>query len=135
MSTFSAIAQGIANQFIPTVGERCYGYVPNSINPPTLFVHMTDANPETMGNGIFVANFDVFLLVASQSDRVGQEQLENYASPLDAWATFGLNNDLDLDDEKTRATLQTVRSLSIEELAAYPYYGAVFEVRVTTPGA
>lgn len=134
MSKFSAIAQGIADQFKPAVGERCYGYVPNSITPPTLFVHMTDAKPTTMGRGVFEANFDVFLLVASQSDRVGQAQLADYASPLDAWEAFGLNNDLDLDDD-TRATLQTVRSLSIEELAAYPYYGAVFEVRVTTPGA
>jgi hypothetical protein len=133
VSTFSEIAQGIADQFKPSVGERCYGYVPNSINPPTLFVHMTDAKPTTMGSGIFEANFDVFLLVASQSDRVGQDQLTSFASPLDAWTEFGLNNDLDLDDD-TRATLQTVRSLSIEELAAYPYYGAVFEVRVTTPG-
>lgn len=133
MSTFSEIAQGIANQFKPTVGERCYGYVPNAINPPTLFVHMTDAQPTTMGRGIFEANFDVFLLVGSQSDRVGQDQLAGFASPFDAWVSFGLNNDLDLTDG-TRATLQTVRSLSIEELAAYPYYGAVFEVRVTTPG-
>jgi hypothetical protein len=133
VSTFSEIAQGIADQFKPVVGERCYGYVPNAINPPTLFVNMTDASPQTMGRGVFEANFDVFLLVASQSDRVNQAELQNYASPLDVWAEFGLNNDLDLGDD-TRATLQTVRSLSIEELAVYPYYGAVFEVRVTTPG-
>jgi hypothetical protein len=49
------------------------------------------------------------------------------------WETFGNNNDLDMSDG-TSATLDNYRSLSIEELAAYPYYGGVLEIRVTTPG-
>lgn len=129
------IGEGLARQFEST-GLRCYGYVPNSIDPPTMFFNLTDAQPSTMRRGWFELQYDGFLLVASTSDRAGQQQLADFLSTtgdLSVWETFGNNNDLDLDDD-TRATLVRYRSLSIEELAAYPYYGGVFEFRVTTPG-
>ena len=44
------IYEGLAQQFTPII-PRSYSYVPNSIDPPTLFFNMTDAQPSTMGRG------------------------------------------------------------------------------------
>ena len=129
------IYTGLAAQFTPII-PRSYGYVPNSIDPPTLFFNLTDASPSTMGRGWMTLEFDGFLLVSSADDRAGQLSLSQFISPtgdLSVWTTFGDNNDLDLTDG-TRASMLRYRSLSIEELAAYPYYGGVLEFRVTTPG-
>lgn len=129
------IYDGLAAQFAPII-PRSYGYVPNSIDPPALFFNLTEMRPSTMGRGWMELDFSGFLLVSSSDDRAGQLALSEFLSPtgdLSVWTTFGDNNDLDLTDG-TRATLQTWRSLSIQELAAYPYYGGVLEFRVTTPG-
>lgn len=128
------IYDGLAAQFSPIV--RSYGYVPNAIDPPTLFFNLTEMRPSTMGRGWMELDFSGFLLTSSADDRTGQLALAEFLSPtgtLSVWTTFGENNDLDLTDG-TRATLLGFRSLSIQELAAYPYYGGVLEFRVTTPG-
>lgn len=129
------IYEGLAAQFDGT-GLRTYAYVPNKIEPPTLFFNMTDMAPSTMGRGWCDLTFDGFLLVSAATDRSGQEALAGFLTATgtkSVWEKFGNNNDLDLSDG-TRASLVRYRSLSIEELAAYPYYGGVLEFRVTTPG-
>jgi hypothetical protein len=129
------IHEGIARQFEPT-GLRCSPFMPNTIVPPAFFLFMRDQKPSTMRRGWFELLFNGFLFVSSATDRAGQELLFRFLSATGSesvWETFGNNNDLDMSDG-TSATLDNYRSLSIEELAAYPYYGGVLEIRVTTPG-
>jgi hypothetical protein len=134
VSTFSQIAAGLAAQFKGVEGLRVQDHMPAKVNPPELCIYLEDAEPIAMGNGSFEANYRAYLFISSTVARIGQQNLHDTISPDAVWSAFGFNNDLDLDDG-TRATLQRYRGLSIEEFAAYPYYGGVLEIRVTTPGA
>lgn len=133
MSGVAEIATGIARQFESVEGLRCFDHMPGTVNPPALCVYLDIMKPSTMGRGWLELQFSAYLFTSTAVARVGQQDLHAVISPNAAWTAFGDNNDLDLTDGTT-ATLQEYRGLSIEEFAAYPYYGGVFEIRVTTPG-
>ena len=135
MATLQECLTGIKAQ-MPS-GLRTYDYVPEDLNPPAAVPVWRESTPETMGRGKVTHLVNLYVLVSSASDRSGQLRLAEYVAFTGAnsiWVAFGHNNDLDIAGGQTTATLESVRALGLEEVAAYGYYGAVFQISVTTPG-
>ena len=135
MATIAQVAAGLASVLDDVPGLRVVTFVADDVNPPVAILHLLEVEPETMGRGISTLTWEATVLVSRAVDRVGQEALYDYASLAgtnSVWAAVGHNNTLGLPDG-TQATVMRYRGLGLEELAAYGYYGGVFEIAVTTP--
>lgn len=133
MATIRDIAAGIAD-LASQLGIQAFAYVPDSVQAPASFVRLTAVDEESFGLGSMGVKFDL-VFVTSRTTEVGQYQLYDYAAHTgvkSVWQLVDENRDLGLTDG-TDANVTGYRSLGVEEVAAYGYYGGAFEVTVTTP--
>lgn len=134
MATIREIATGIADLASRLDGIQAFGFVPDSVQAPAAFVRWTSTDEDSFGLGSMTVKFDL-VFVTSRTTEVGQYQLYEFASHTgdqSVWQLVDQNRDLGLTDG-TDASVTGARSLGVEEVAAYGYYGAAFEITVTTP--
>lgn len=137
MSTIAQVNTALAGVLDDT-GLRVFTYVPESIDPPALFLALNTVNRGTMGRGTMVLDYEAVVFVSRASDRAGMAAIYQYLEPSTSeaksvWAVVDENRSLGLSD--ANATVSTGRILGIEEQAAYGYFGVVFDIQVLTAGA
>lgn len=136
MSSVAQIAAGIATTINAATGLRTFDYVPDDLNPPLLFLNLNDIGRGAFARGQFELRFDAVLFVSSASDRAGQERsyaFSSWDSVESVWKALDATPGLGLGD--TDAKVLRYRSLSVDEVAAYRYFGGAFEILVLTKGA
>lgn len=137
MAELHDVMAGIAQTIGDATELRCYDYVPDTANPPFLF--LTLGAPIERGAfkmGQMELRVDAVMFVSSASDRAGQHSAYDFASwgnIQSVWNAVDDNNDFGLGD--TNGAVLRYRPLGIEEIAAYNYYGGVFELLVLTAGS
>jgi hypothetical protein len=128
------IAEGIAATAAMVPGLRMVDHVPSDLNPPAGFVTLVETVEDTFGLGSMASTFELVVLVSLASERVGQRALLEYADnsgTRSVWAVFASEPDLGLSDG-TNARIAGYRTLGIEEIAGYGYYGGAFTIQVTS---
>jgi hypothetical protein len=136
VSTIQQVFDGLASTIHDATGLRVVTYVPDDLNPPIMFLTLGTIERGAMGRGQMEIPIDAVLLVQRASDRAGQGATYGYASftgPLSIWRAVDNNKSLGLSD--TDAAVIRYRPLGVEEVAAYQYYGGVFEILALTSGS
>lgn len=136
MSSVLEVAEGLRDTITQATGLRGFAYIPDSINPPALAVTVASMDVGTFTLGQMDIMLEAAVFVSKASDRVGQLAVYEYLSPSgdkSIWRAVYNAPTLGLAD--TSATVKGMRSFRIEEVAAYGYYGVVFDVFVLTSGA
>jgi hypothetical protein len=141
MASLSEVAAGIAATVKAATGLRTYEFVPEDLNPPALMLVLSDVERASFKLGQMQVRIDAVLFTQSASDRAGQAKQSEYASwdtVRSVWLALDTNGDLGLVDgdgePDTDAKVLRYRPLGIEEVAAYSYYGGVFEILAITKG-
>lgn len=135
MSSLADVAEALADTLAAT-GLRVNAYIPESPNPPEIFLNLGPVERDAFVMGSMQVPFDAVLLVPTSSARIGQRLLYDHASftgTKSVWKAVNDTPSLGLAD--TNAAVLRYRPLGIEEVAAYNFYGGVFEILVLTEGA
>lgn len=136
MATIGAVAEALAETIGTATGLRTVDHIPSTINPPALFVALGTNERGAMARGQQELAFEVVVFTSRTVDRVGQSALYEYASfggQLSVWKAVDDTPTLGLTD--TNAAVLRYRPIGVEEIAAYGYFGGVFEVLVLTTGS
>lgn len=137
MATIGAVAEALARTISNATGLRTVDHVPDDLNPPTLFLGMSgDVERGAFQRGQMELTFEAVIFVSRAVDRAGQHLLYEYASFAGSRSVWKAVDDLPglgLDD--TNAAVLRYRPLGLEELAAYGYFGGVFEILVLSSGS
>lgn len=129
-ASLTQIASAIETRCETVSGLRAYSYVPEDVQVPAAFVSFGTIERAGMILGTSKIPFELVILVSSAWDRSAMAKLYAFANP-DAtdsgsvWAAFDANESLSLTG--VDVTLLRYRMLGVEEVAAYRYYGGVFE--------
>lgn len=131
--TLAQVAAGLKDKLNDITGLRAYDYVPEDINPPCAVVVLGEIERGAFSRGMMEVRFDVAVFVARGSDRAGQAALNEYADPSSSvsdsiWNKLDSNKSLGLSG--VDAAVLRYRPFGIDEVAAYGYFGGVFEILV-----
>lgn len=138
MATIGACATALSGQIATATGLRAYDYVPEDVNPPMLFVAFDRLRIVTMSAGSVDLFLDCVVFTSKASDRAGQKALYEYLSlqaPKSIIAAIMADPTLGLSGVSCSPASDDIRSLGVEEVAAYGYFGGVVPVLITTSGA
>lgn len=138
MATIGEVAAALASTINTATGLRTVDHVPESVDPPVLFVAFDRLEVITMSRGAAELWFDAVVFTARAVSRVGQELLYEYLStsgPKSIIKAVADASTLGLDDVSASAVSAPARALGAEEMAGYGYFGGVVPVRVVTDGA
>lgn len=138
MASIAEVATGLASTISTATGLRCFDYIPEDVNPPACVVTIDSIEPGAFKLGQMDMVFQATVLTARASDRAGQKALFEYMdsgddNPKSVWRAIYDTPSLGLSN--TNCGLRQMRSLTVEEIAAYGYYGVLFEILVLTSGA
>lgn len=136
MSTVQQVMDGLSSTINSATGLRCYSYVPDDLNPPALFLSLGEIERGAFKMGQMELRIDAALFVSRASDRAGQKSENTFA----AWGTApsvwnAVDDTPGLGLADTNAAVLRYRPFGIEEIAAYGYFGGVFEILCLTAGA
>ena len=136
MSSIREVADGIASVIAEGTGLRTFGYVPEDINPPLVFLALGPIERGAFSMGQMEFTVEAALFTSKASDRAGQQSAYEFASwdnVKSVWDAMNANKSLGLSD--TDCAVLRYRPLGVEEIAGYGYFGGVFEILVLTAGA
>jgi len=136
MSTLQQVLDGLSTTIASGTGLRCFSYVPDDLNPPALFISLGELERGAFRMGQMEIRVEAALFVSRASDRAGQKSENTYAGWGTAQSVWNAVDDtpgLGLND--TNAAVLRYRPFGIDEVAAYGYYGGVFEILILTAGA
>jgi hypothetical protein len=135
MATIKECAEGIATTVQNATGLRSFAYIPDDINPPTFAVTVDRLDIGAFALGQLEGIFLGIVFVSKADDRTGQTKIYDYMSTGSGSVWRALFETPALGLEHASCGVQTMRQLGVDEIAAYGYYGAVFEILVLTTGA
>jgi hypothetical protein len=138
MATIGECTAALASQISSATGLRTTAYVPEDLDPPALFVAFDRLRIRTMSAGSVDLFLDCVVFTSRASDRVGQKLLLEYLSlqaPKSVVAAIMADPTLGLSGVSCSPASDDIRSLGVDEIAAYGYYGGVVPVLITTSGA
>lgn len=136
MSSIQQVMDGLSTVIDAAAGLRCYSYVPEDLNPPAVFLSLGEIERGAFKMGQMELRIDAALFVSRASDRAGQKQMNTFATwgtTASVWKAVDDTPGLGLAD--TNAAVLRFRPFGIDEVAAYGYFGGVFEILVLTAGA
>lgn len=134
MATISAGIAALAST-VTAGGLRCTPHAPDTIEPPASFCVLTEITEATLDLQSMTYTVDVVVLVSAAADRAGQLKLYELVEPTgvsSVWRALDNAPTLGLTADNTRAWITGYRSLSVEEVAAYQFYGGAFAVTIST---
>lgn len=137
MATIGECAIALAEQIGTATGLRTTDYVPEDLDPPFLFVAFDRLRIVTMSAGSVDLFLDCVVFTSRASDRVGQRALYEYLSlqaPKSVVAAIMADTTLGLAGVSCSPASDDIRSLGVDEVAAYGYFGGVVPVLITTSG-
>ena len=138
MATIGECAIALAEQIGEATGLRTADYVTDDLDPPFLFVAFDRLQIVTMSAGSVNLHLDCVVFTSRASDRVGQQSIYEYLSlqaPKSIIAAIMADTTLGLSGVSCSPASDEIRSLGVEEIAAYGYFGGVVPVLITTSGA
>lgn len=135
--TVASVNTALASTLAGT-GLRVFEYVPESLDPPCIFLALNQIDRGTMGRGTMLLGYEAVVFTSRASDRAGMANLYLYAEPSTSevksvWAAVDEDRTLGLSNVDANVT--GWRALGIDEVAAYGYYGGVFDIQVLIAGA
>jgi len=137
-STLQEVLDGLATTIASATGLRAFSYVPEDLNPPALVISLGPMERGAFHMGQLDINVNAALLVSKASDRAGQKQentFANWGTAQSVWKALDDTPGLGLAAAKTDAKVLRYVPFGIEEVAAYGYFGGIFEIAIVTAGA
>lgn len=131
MRTLSEVMAGLAATLQSTLSLTIEDHVPGSPVVPGGFLVITSMTEGSFGRGSMDLEIDAVILTPTTNALTGQHSLYLLVDPAAGlWTALdGEAKQLGLDDT-VDARFGTFRSLGIEEIAAYGYYGGAVQVKV-----
>jgi hypothetical protein len=136
--TVAQVVAGLKDKINDITGLRAFEYVPEDLNPPCAVVVLGPIERGAFSRGMMELTVEVAIFVTRGSDRAGQASLNAFADPsasvsTSVWAKIDADKTLGITG--VDAAVLRYRPFGIDEVAAYGYYGGVFEllVLVTNP--
>ena len=126
--------KALADRASAVSGLRVLPRPMSTVQPPALFVALSDIATVAMGRGLDALNFDLFIFTGAQVE-TGYDALCEYADPTgpkSIRAAFWNDRTCGLADFD--AFVSGFRILGSEEVDAFRAYGGVFTIAVHTKG-
>lgn len=137
-ATLVGIMEGIQARLQTIVGLQVSATSPGQITPPAAVVGVPPI-PDyrlTMRRGFFRIEPTITILVSSAATDAGQRALAAYADVSGTNSIpAAIEADRTLGGVVSECLVDSFRSLGLEEVGIIGYYGGIFTLSVTAPGA
>ena len=136
--TIAEVMQAIETRLKTINGLRTDDIQSDQINPPQAIVGVPPipSYHATMGNGRFLLEPTVTVLVSANVDRVGQLALAGYANPTGPTSIkAAIEDDRTLGGVVDDCIVTEFRPLGMEEVGQIGFYGGEFTLRVIASGS
>lgn len=134
--TLEQVMVGLETRLATIAGLNVSEFVPDNINPPQAIVGVPPWDRQAMRKGVMTLDATVTVLTSRNYDRTGQLKLASYASFTGADSVLlAIEGDKTLGSVVSDCTVLRFRPTGVEEVAAYGYFGGVFDLLITATGA
>jgi hypothetical protein len=133
MASLSSIRSGIATNLSNISSLTVYGYVPDSIEPPTAVIGVVDSidYDSTMARGADTYNIPVFLYVSRVDAQDAQETLDGYLTSSGASSVKAqVESDITLGGQAQSVRVVEADNYGVYTINNIDYLGVEFMIEV-----